>query len=136
MSALVKTTEKKETDEEIPFKDLFIPLTNKRTLFILIIVGFLVFFNSLFTPFVWDDTLTVLQNPEVHQVNIANSFSHNNLNNSGQYRPFSMLYFSVMYFLFSDTTFFWHIANLSIHIANAFFLYLLLKKFIDNKISL
>jgi hypothetical protein len=41
-----------EKEKEIAFKDLFIPLTNKKVIIIFILFGLLVWFNSLFTPFV------------------------------------------------------------------------------------
>lgn len=107
--------------------------TNKKAIYIIIIVGFIVFFNVLFNGFVWDDKNYVINTPNVN----ANFFTQDNAFNSvGQYRPIIAIYFSLVHALFGNTAFFYHLLQISLHIAGAAFLFLFFSKFFDKKISL
>ena len=58
-----------EKSEEYSFYNLFVPLTTKKAVIIFIIIGVVVFFNSLFNPFQGDDYAQIVNNPFVGHVN-------------------------------------------------------------------
>ncbi len=125
-----------DQDFSFDFKQFFSPLTTKKAIYIIAVIGFIVYFNCLFNGFVLEDNVLIVHNPaDVYFFNIERIFGANNFNQAGQYRPISVLYFAVVYHLFGLTTFFYHIIQVALHITNAVLLYLLLKKFFDNIIS-
>src|SRR5438552_1741257 len=86
----------------------FIPLTTKKAISIIVILGFIVFGNALFNGFVWDDKPFIIRNTDVHSINIAYLFSKNTFNAGGYYRPIPALYFALLYNLFGSQAFFYH----------------------------
>jgi len=118
------------------FKNFFVPLTTAKIICWIIIIGLIVYANMLFNRFVWDDNIYLLFNPEVHSINLIKIFGHSVFNSSGYYRAITAFYFSVFYTLFGESTFFYHLAQLLLHIANTILLFFVLKKFIKINISL
>ncbi len=117
-------------------KDFFTPLTNKKTIVLISLVGFIVFFNMLLNGFVWDDKSYIVNNPEVHTIlNFFYLFKENVFNNAGQYRPLVAVYFSLLYTLFGPNAFFYHFAQIFIHIANAILLFFFFCFFFDNIVA-
>lgn len=114
------------TKQGFSFKNFFTTLTRKKAILIIIIVGVIVFFNSLFNNFVEDDILYIINYPPIHQLNLPFSFGKNIFNGEGQYRPIPATYFSLLYTLFGSQAFYYHFLQLTLHIANAILLYLLL----------
>ena len=94
---IIKTTEKKEVEEEFSFKKFFVPFTTLKAIHWIIIIGIIVYANALFNGFVWDDITYLIRNNQVHQVNLIAAFQHNFFNTQGQYRPLSIIYFSIIY---------------------------------------
>lgn len=125
------------TDDEFSFYDLFIPLTVKKSIYLICIIGLIVFSNMLFNKFVWDDRTFIQFNPEIHNLNLAFLFGPNMFNNinAGQYRSFIAIYFTVLHSLFSDNTFFYHLLQLVIHIANSVLVFFLFKRYFKIAIS-
>lgn len=114
-----------------------------KFLLILIIVGFLVYFNSLFNGFVWDDEEQVLNNTLVHSFsNLPAFFSSSTFNSGGAgsmgglyYKPLMTTSFSMLYTLFGPNPFFFHLFQLIFHLGNGIlvfliFHYLLKKEFL------
>src|SRR5476649_2617685 len=66
--------EHKQSGEEYSFYDFFVPLTPKKAIFWIIIIGFIVFFNSLFGEFLIDDIIQIVNNPIMHSVGNVLSF--------------------------------------------------------------
>src|SRR5258708_39061135 len=116
-----------ETDFPFNFKHFFVPLTTVKAICFIITLGFIIFFNMLFNGFAGDYTSYILENPEVHSMNIPVFFQQNYFNDAGQYRAVTELYISVMYALFSSFAFFYHFIQLLLHIANGVMVYFLLK---------
>jgi protein O-mannosyl-transferase len=127
--------EEKHQEEDFSFNDYFVPLTTKKAIIFIIVIGLIVFFNMLFNGFVWDDIVFILHNPEIRIFNIAELIGPNIFNSSGFYRPIPALYFSITYSLFRDFTFFYHLLQLSIHIVNTILVFVLFKKFISKNLS-
>src|SRR5260221_11488312 len=123
-------------EQEFSFKSFFIPLTTAKAIRILILVGLVVYFNMLFNGFVWDDIVYILINPEIHTHNPFLLFGHNVFNSNGYYRPIPAMYFSLLYMVFQGNTFFFHLIQIALHTINTIFVFLLFKKFFQNKIAL
>ncbi len=123
-------------EQEFSLKNLFVPLTTFKAIHIIVILGFIVFGNMLFNGFVWDDKKFILANPAVHTINIFIAFGSNLHNSAGFYRPLQPFYFSIIYALFKDAPFFYHISQLILHIVNASLVFLFFKKFFNKTLSL
>lgn len=108
-----------------------------QTIFLLIIVGLLVYFNSLFNGFVWDDEEQVLNNALVHSIsNLPQFFQGSTFNSGGAgglgglyYKPLMTTFFSLIYSIFGPHPFFFHLFQVSVHIASSVFVFLLFKHF-------
>jgi protein O-mannosyl-transferase len=117
-------------------------LENKKNILIIVFVGFILFFNSFFNGFVWDDEDQILGNELVHSVaNIPKFFSGGSFGSGGvgvmtgaYYRPVMALIFSITYSIFGPNAFFFHFFQAVIFTANAVFVYLIFEKlFKDQK---
>jgi len=108
------------------------------TFCLFVIMGLIVFGNMLFNQYVWDDISYIVQNLDVHTISISKSFgpSYFNEPNVGYYRPLAALYFSIVYEIFQNTPFVFHLLQLLLHITNSFLVYILFKRFFSKNISL
>lgn len=122
-------------EQEFSLKNLFVPLTTLKSIHVIIIVGFIVFFNALFNDFVWDDKTYILFNPEINNFNILQTFSSNSFNTSGYYRPIPALFFTILHNLFGPNALFYHFIQIILHVINACLLFFLFKKFISKTSS-
>lgn len=125
-----------QKQEDLSFKDLFVPLTARKSIVYIVIIGFATFFNMLFNNFVWDDISYIVKNPEIYTINLPLYFRPNIFNNNGQYRALIELYFAVLYNLFHLNPFYYHLIQLIIHIAASILVFLFLKKFFKQSLSL
>jgi len=121
--------------EEFSFKNLFVPLTTKKVIVFIVLIGFIVFGNMLFNGFVLDDKTFIASNPELHSLTISSLFSSSLFNSNGRYLPMTAFYDALVFNLFGRTTFYYHFLQLSIHICNAVFLFLFFKHFFNKKLS-
>lgn len=122
-----------DSDLDVSFKSLFVPLTTTKAITWIIVIGIIVYANMLFNGFVWDDKLAILSNPDF--ISHTNFLKSNIFNLGGQYRPLTYLFFYIEYSIFGNTSFFYHFAQLVIHIINASLLFIFFKKFINKNIS-
>lgn len=130
---------------------IFMKILNKSLLFfkknivllLFIVIGFLVYANSLNNRFVWDDLSLIvnnkyLQSPDFfREILTGKFFNTNSLADSQEifYRPLSMLVYSVLYRLFSLNSFPFHLISLLLHITNAYLIYrLFLSLFSQEKL--
>lgn len=124
-----------EADFNFSFESLFSPLTNVKAICIIIFVGIAAFCNMLLNAFVWDDIIQIVNNESIDALNKIPS-----LFLTGQlgifYRPVFYSILTILWSLFTTNVFFYHAFQLTIHITNCVLIYLLFKKFIDNRISL
>jgi hypothetical protein len=135
MDGLEKTLETKEGDETLSFKKFFYPLTNVKAFTLFTIFGFVVFSNALFNDFVADDKTYIINDQTTHLLNLLSAFTRNNFNGYGQYRPISAVYFSVLYNIFGNFSFFYHFFQLIFYLIAAFLLYIVFKKFFPTVIA-
>jgi hypothetical protein len=124
-----------EKEQDVNFKSLFLPFTTKKAMIFIVIIGLAVFFNSLFNNFVLDDKTFILLNQEIHSFNLNYIFGPS-LFNTGYYRPIPALYFTIVYSLFRDSTFFYHFLQISLHIIISSLLFIFFKKVFSKKIAL
>ncbi|OGE20008.1 hypothetical protein A3A14_00155 [Candidatus Daviesbacteria bacterium RIFCSPLOWO2_01_FULL_43_38] len=112
-------------------------MRTKKAVLFLIIIGVVVYFNSLFNGFVWDDEEQVLNNVLVHSItNLPAFFSGSTFNTGGSggmgglyYKPLMPVSFSLLYSIFGPNPFFFHLFQVSLHIANAILVFLLFRHF-------
>jgi tetratricopeptide (TPR) repeat protein len=119
---------------------------NKKTSIILIVIfGFILYFNSFFNGFVWDDEEQIVLNTRVHSiVNIPSFFTQATFNAGGAvkmgglyYRPLMITAFSLIYSIFGSGAFFFHFFQVAFHIANVILLFLIFDHFLKKeKLSL
>ncbi len=107
-----------------------------KAIYIISLVGFITFVNCLFNRFVLDDYSFIVNNPEIHVFNIFALLGKNMFNGLGYYRPIPAIYFASLYSFFTTNQFFYHIVQITLHIANTFFVFVLFKKFFSEKLSL
>lgn len=111
-------------------------LTNWQVAIIIAIIGFAVFFPGLRNQFQGDDNGQIVNNIPVHSItNIRLFFEGGTFYNGGgmsspltgnNYRPLMTTFYSVIYTLFGPHPFYFHLFQLSLVIASAFILYLIL----------
>lgn len=116
----------------------------RKNLIIIISVGFLVFFNSFFNGFVWDDEEQIINNSVIQSLkNIPIIFSGGAFNSGGTgkllgiyYKPLMTMSFALIYSLVGLKPFLYHFVAVILYISNACLVYLLLSKFFDKEKSL
>ncbi len=104
-------------------------MTLKQYVYLIIGIGYLVFFNSLFNGFVWDDGFQIVNNIPVHKGLLFYYFSHTI---GPYYRPLMLLSYTIIYQLFHLNAFFFHFIQISIHIVNVILIFWLLHYFSKN----
>jgi hypothetical protein len=135
--------EHEKMEDELSFKSNFVPLTTKKALSFLIIIGLLIFFLSLFNNFVGDDNTQIIDNPSIQSLqNVPTFFFENRLDTGGKtklgglyYKPLLDMSYALTYSLFGLTPFFYHFFQLILYIINACLLFLLFKHFFDKRIA-
>ena len=107
----------------------------------IVIIGFAVYFNSLFNGFVLDDTAQLVNNPQVHTLeNIPAIFTGTAQQGtmtlfSAFYRPVFLSAYAIMYAFFGASAFHFHLVQLLLFIANAVLVYLFFSLFFRKHIS-
>ena len=110
-------------------------IKNTKYLWLFLMVGFIVFLPILFNGFVWDDLMGIIDNSELHQLNLPVLLGHNWFNNSLFYRPLQVIYFASLYSLFGQQAFFYHLSQLALHVIDAYLLFILFCLFFRKVIS-
>jgi protein O-mannosyl-transferase len=134
MDGLVKTTEKKEVEQEFSFKNYFVPLTTAKAITWIVVIGFIVYGNMLFNGFVWDDFPQYLNNPTSHSIfSLIQIFADTN---TLYYRPVATIFFAALYTFVGTTPFWYHLFELFLHIFATIMIFFLYKKFSSKTLSL
>lgn len=102
-------------------------------------IGTLVYFNSLFNGFVWDDEEQIVNNPVIRSVmNIDQAFGGGTFNTGGAglakgfYRPLVTIYYMLIYQLFRLHPWGYHLVQIGLHILSGILIYKLLKKWVKD----
>lgn len=113
-------------------KDFFNPLTNLKAVGIIVLFGFIVYANSMFNSFVWDDLALF----SISEYRSASNVSYFFIDHSMSfYRPIPVTILATLYTLFGTATFAYHMLALSIHIMNTILVFLLFRKFLAKLIA-
>jgi protein O-mannosyl-transferase len=123
-------------ENEVNFKGLFLPLTIKKALVFIFIIGFAVFFNSLFNGFVGDDDAQIVKNLNVHSVsNIPSFFVGSTFYNGSEkmigvyYKPLLASVFAATYSFLGSGPVSFHFIQILLHVLNTCVLFLFLSSF-------
>ncbi len=117
-------------------------LSDNKILVLLISLGFLIYFKSLFNGFVGDDLPQIRDNTYVHSINILPFFSRGTLDDKGSgqtsnyYKPVTTSTYALLYLVGSGNPFIFHLTSVLLHISNSFILLLVFKKFFSKTSSL
>lgn len=129
-----KNTKQSSSQENI-FSSFLTSLTTKRVVYLILLIGGIIFGNILFNGFVWDDWGSLLYNPQITDKSISHTFGHSAINTGIYYRPFFMAYLTTLYSVFSTHAFYYHFIQIAIHITNAFLAFYLFHKFIKKELA-
>jgi len=104
----------------------------------LLFLGFLVYSNAIFHPFVHDDIAFIEKNPNIASLEFNSIFlrpsspiDQNPLINA-YYRPLLELFTRIQYKIFHFNPHGYHFVNILIHVLNSFMIYVLIKMIIDR----
>lgn len=107
----------------------FCKLTSPLVFCILLILGFVVYFNVIFYPFVHDELVFILQNPSIGDLNIKNIFLNPPVASKDfslvntYYRPFLELFNRLLFKVFHFNPQGYHVVNILFHVFNSFFVF-------------
>jgi len=119
----------------------------KQAILLIILLGFLVYFNSFFNGFYYDDFDSILGNPLTSSIiNLPSFFTYSHSSPfleglirqywGNFYRPMTITYLSLVYSLFGATPFFFTFFQVTLHICNAILIFLLFSIFFNRIRSL
>jgi len=116
----------------------------RKAAFIILILGFMVFFSILSNGFVYDDVAQISNNPLVHSLlNLPYFFLGGTFFDAGTqqlisvfYRPILSTVFAFLYTFSGGYPFLFHLFQVLLHCANALLVFLLFRKFFKEKVSL
>ncbi len=104
----------------------------KQALLTLFIIGTLCYGNAVLNPFVHDDIVFIVQNPQVHSLDhITDVFTQSTFAPksavlaNAYYRPLLDVVYRLEYWMFGASPAGYHIVNIILHIINAFLLFVL-----------
>src|SRR6266567_485460 len=86
------------------FTQLFKPLTTTKAISIIVLIGIIVYFNSLFNGFVSDDASQIVDNSLVHSLSntllfFTNAIFLKNTGSNSDYRPIQSVLQTLIYTL-------------------------------------
>jgi len=104
---------------------------------IIILFTFLVYFNSLFNPFIWDDISLIVENTFIRNLKISLlSFTKDIYTGFSKfYRPLQIISYAFVYKIFKLKPIGYHLLNIFFHSGCGVLIYFLLKNIYGKKIS-
>ncbi|MFZ5376396.1 MAG: tetratricopeptide repeat protein [Patescibacteria group bacterium] len=115
-------------------------MSQKKTLLVLLLIGLVVYLNSLFNPFIWDDEQFIYKNQHIKNFEIDKIFSRSTTAGAGvdsnYFRPITSLTFAWDYQWWGLNPFGFHLTNTLLHIGVGIMIYLLFSRLnLDKKLS-
>jgi hypothetical protein len=117
-------------------------LTLPKMIFIILVIGLIIYFNSLFNGFFADDYQQIVDNPAVQSISsIPHFFTGSTIYTGAQhlsgnyYRPLLPSLYTVFYAMFGPHPFGYHLVQVFIHIINAVLLLLLFQYYFGKKVA-
>lgn len=105
----------------------------RNLILLFVLMGFVVYFPSLFNGFAYDDYPFILQNPG-SQLNIQALLGPNLFNSGTFYRPIPAIYFAGLYSLFGQTAFFYHFIQIVLHIISTVLVFFFFLRFFPSRV--
>lgn len=118
-------------------KDLFSSLTAKKAILWIVVIGFLVYANSLFNGFVADDHSQITRSRTIQSLNNFSAFFLGGTFYSGEeqvltgvyYKPLLNISYALNYAIGNGSPFPFHFFQMFLHIVNACILFIIFKHF-------
>lgn len=126
---------KEHPESAFSLKNLFVPLTTSKIIHFIILIGLIVYFNSLFNGFVIDDITYIVNYSPIHSFDLLSLLGKNIFNFDSQYRPIPAIYFALLYALFNTNVFYYHALQLILHFINTILVFFLFRHFFNKHIS-
>jgi protein O-mannosyl-transferase len=127
-----------QEDREVTFKGLFLPLTTKKAIIFIFLIGFVVFFNMLSNGLVLDDNAQIIRNFNIRSLSlIPNLFvgQQVGLEPMDYYRPLPFVFYALIYSVSGLNTLPYHLAQLLFHIGSSVLIFLIFKKFLRQGLA-
>lgn len=98
---------------------------------LILLIAIIIYFNALFTPFIWDDTHLILSDKSIKELRFiprifSSTLYKDTLGGSNYYRPIQSLSFMIDWYMWKDNPFGYHLTNLIFHLINIVLVYLLI----------
>jgi len=117
-------------------KDFYSFLRASLRLSLLAIFIFLIYSNTLGSPFVFDDGHNILRNPHIRLTKLTlKGIRSAGIESPSPQRPVSNISFALNYYFHQYNTLGYHLVNILIHITTGFFLYFIIKTTLTILIS-
>ena len=103
-----------------------IPIPKWKHIVLIMIIGFVVYSNSLKDPFIYDDNSNIVKNVFIKDWgNLSELFSSRyfSLAQEKTYRPITTLSYFIDYSLWELNVIGWHVTNIVLHLINALLVY-------------
>jgi tetratricopeptide (TPR) repeat protein len=107
-------------------------------IFLIFFITFLVYFNSIFNPFIWDDFQLILDNPYIRSFKNFKFYFTTDLFRGGTsnfYRPLQTISYAIIYKIFKLNPVGYHLLNIFLHTGCAILIFILLRDIYGEKIS-
>jgi protein O-mannosyl-transferase len=118
-------------------------LIQKNVFLALLILGLIIYGNGLINGFVLDDAGQILSNPLIRSIlNLPVFFSGSTFYNGQEtlegtyYKPIQTTLFSLIYSLSGPNPFIFHLVQLLLHVANAWLIYKIFRKWFSNNFAI
>lgn len=126
--------------ESEPAKRSFLLQHPLPPVLLIVLAGMLVYANSLWNGFVFDDIGTIVENKYINEFgkNLPSFFTTSYFVISGvegSYRPIATLSYYLLYAAFGLNPFGYHLASVLLHVLNSVLLYLLLGRILRNRLT-
>lgn len=116
--------------------DFIKKLTNFQTSILFFVIALFTYGNTLFNGFVYDDFNYLINNPQLHSLNLSVLFGKNLFNMAGQYRPMSATYLAFLYSLFGNNASPYHFVQILLHVAIVIMVFIIFQKFSGKTFAL
>jgi protein O-mannosyl-transferase len=109
--------------------------SGRNYILLFISVGLITYAHSLINGFVWDDYNEIVNNTFLHNLDIVRAFLPNAHNTGMFYRPVTLLYLELVYFLVGQQAFVYHLLQLALHITNTILLFILFARLFPRALA-
>lgn len=144
MSSIHTTKDKKKDEKDSSFTTFFASRTNLEAMLFIFCAGFMVFFYSVFNPFVLDDVSQIVYNPYVTSIGNIPLFFYSSVSTPGisgmtvflyQYKPLLYTIYTILVSIFGLNPIPFHLLQICLHIINAILIFLLFSYFLKRSYS-